>query len=77
MQRLIEYITRCPFRLVRMVTLTRDGKILYRAALIKGADSRDAFREMLLGDAVRHKKILSLNEMSRFEGTSRENELRR
>ena len=32
MQRLIEYIARCPFSLARMVSLTKDGKILYRAA---------------------------------------------
>jgi hypothetical protein len=32
MQRLIEYIARCPFSLARMVKLTGDGKILYRAA---------------------------------------------
>jgi hypothetical protein len=32
MQRLIEYISRCPFSLGRMVSLTKDGKILYRAA---------------------------------------------
>ena len=27
MQRLIEYIARCPFSLARMVSLTKDGKI--------------------------------------------------
>ena len=32
MQRLVEYIARCPFSLARMVSLTKDGKILYRAA---------------------------------------------
>lgn len=32
MQRLVEYIARCPFSLARMVKLTKDGKILYRAA---------------------------------------------
>jgi hypothetical protein len=32
MQRLIEYISRCPFSLARMVALTEDGKILYRAS---------------------------------------------
>jgi ssDNA-binding Zn-finger/Zn-ribbon topoisomerase 1 len=32
MQRLIEYIARCPFSLARMVSLTKDGKIIYRAA---------------------------------------------
>ncbi|MBN1760534.1 MAG: transposase [Chitinispirillaceae bacterium] len=32
MQRLVEYIARCPFSLARMVKLTSDGKILYRAA---------------------------------------------
>ena len=32
MQRLIEYIARCPFSLARMVSLIKDGKILYRAA---------------------------------------------
>jgi hypothetical protein len=31
-QRLIEYIARCPFSLTRMVSITKDGKILYRAA---------------------------------------------
>ena len=32
MQRLIEYIARCPFSLNRMVSITRDGKIIYRAS---------------------------------------------
>lgn len=32
MQRLIEYVSRCPFSLARMVSLTKDGEILYRAA---------------------------------------------
>ncbi len=32
MQRLIEYISRCPFSLARMVKLTDDGKIIYRAS---------------------------------------------
>jgi hypothetical protein len=32
MQRLVEYVARCPFSLARMVALTKDGKILYRAA---------------------------------------------
>lgn len=32
MQRLIEYISRCPFSLARMVSLTGNGKILYRAS---------------------------------------------
>jgi hypothetical protein len=32
MQRLIEYIARCPFSLGRMVSLTKDGKIIYRAS---------------------------------------------
>jgi len=32
MPRLVEYIARCPFSLARMVKLTKDGKILYRAA---------------------------------------------
>ena len=31
MQRLIQYIARCPFSLGRMVSLTDDGKILYKA----------------------------------------------
>ena len=31
MQRLVEYISRCPFSLARMVNITNDGKILYRA----------------------------------------------
>jgi hypothetical protein len=31
-QRLIEYISRCPFSLARMVSLTDNGKILYRAS---------------------------------------------
>jgi hypothetical protein len=31
MQRLIEYISRCPFSLGRMVKLTDDGKVMYRA----------------------------------------------
>ena len=32
MQRLVEYISRCPFSLARMVSLTDDDKILYRAS---------------------------------------------
>jgi hypothetical protein len=32
MQRLVEYVARCPFSLARMVSLTKDGNILYRAA---------------------------------------------
>jgi len=32
MQRLIEYISRCPFSLARMVSMTDNGKILYRAS---------------------------------------------
>jgi len=31
MQRLVEYICRCPFSLARMVKLTDDGKVMYRA----------------------------------------------
>ena len=31
MQRLIEYISRCPLSLSRMVTITSDGKVVYRA----------------------------------------------
>jgi hypothetical protein len=30
MQRLVEYISRCPFSLVQMVSRTNDGKIIYR-----------------------------------------------
>ena len=40
-----------------------------------GADSRDPLREMLLRDAYLNNKLLTLSEMSRFEGTSREYEL--
>ena len=32
MQRLVEYIARCPFSLARMVKLTDDGKVMYRAS---------------------------------------------
>jgi hypothetical protein len=32
MQRLIEYIARCPFSLARMVKLTPDGKVMYRGS---------------------------------------------
>ena len=32
MQRLVEYISRCPFSLARIISLTDDGKILYRAS---------------------------------------------
>ena len=32
MQRLIEYIARRPFSLTRMVSITKEGKILYRAS---------------------------------------------
>ena len=31
MHRLVEYIARCPFSLTRMVALTPEGKVLYRA----------------------------------------------
>lgn len=31
MQRLVEYIARCPFSLARIVTQTNDGKVVYRA----------------------------------------------
>ena len=30
MQRLVEYISRCPFSLARIVNLTDDGKVMYR-----------------------------------------------
>ncbi|MBD3321216.1 MAG: IS91 family transposase [Chitinivibrionales bacterium] len=32
MQRLVEYVSRCPFSLARMVSLADEGKILYRAS---------------------------------------------
>ena len=32
MQRLIEYISRCPFSLAGMIKITDDGKVLYRAS---------------------------------------------
>ncbi len=32
MQRLTEYITRCPFSLTRMVSQTKEGKVVYRAS---------------------------------------------
>jgi hypothetical protein len=32
MQRLVEYISRCPFSITRMVTLADDGRIVYRAS---------------------------------------------
>jgi hypothetical protein len=32
MQRLVQYIARCPFSLTRMVSITKDGKVLYRAS---------------------------------------------
>jgi len=32
MQRLVEYISRCPLSLARMVTLNADGRIVYRAS---------------------------------------------
>jgi hypothetical protein len=31
-QRLVEYIARCPFSLARIISLTDDGMILYRAS---------------------------------------------
>jgi len=31
MQRLISYISRCPFSLVRMIKVTEDGQVIYRA----------------------------------------------
>jgi len=39
------------------------------------SDYRDPFREMLLRDAFHNDLLLSLNEMARFEGSSREYEL--
>lgn len=39
------------------------------------ADYRDPYREMLLRDAFLHDNLLSLSEMSRFEGTARDYEL--
>ncbi len=39
------------------------------------ADFRDPFREMLLRDAFLNNRLLSLDAMSRFEGTARESEL--
>jgi hypothetical protein len=35
MQRLVEYISRCPFSLSRMVSITKDSKVLYRAGNAK------------------------------------------
>jgi len=35
MQRLVEYIARCPFSLTRMVSRTKDGRIIYRASHAK------------------------------------------
>jgi len=35
MQRLVEYIARCPFSLARMVSITKDDKVLYRAGNAK------------------------------------------
>lgn len=32
MQRLVEYITRCPFSLARMISRTEEGKVIYRAS---------------------------------------------
>ena len=31
MQRLVEYISRCPFSLARMISITEEGKVIYRA----------------------------------------------
>jgi len=39
------------------------------------ADARDPWRETLLRDAYLHGRLLTLSEMGRFEGTSREGEL--
>lgn len=39
------------------------------------ADWRDPYREMLLCDSYLNKRLLKINEMARFEGTSREYEL--
>jgi hypothetical protein len=40
MQRLIECISRCPFSLARMIALTPEGWVLYRAATPSAYDSR-------------------------------------
>lgn len=39
------------------------------------ADYRDPFREMLLRDSFHNKRLLTIDEMARFEGSSRESEL--
>ncbi|HOT97952.1 MAG TPA: transposase [bacterium] len=31
MKRLVSYVSRCPFSLVRMIKVTRDGQVIYRA----------------------------------------------
>jgi hypothetical protein len=31
MQRLVSYVSRCPFSLARMINVTEDGKVIYRA----------------------------------------------
>ncbi len=36
MQRLTEYIARCPFSLARMMKVTTDGKVIYRTGKSKG-----------------------------------------
>ena len=35
MQRLVEYIARCPFSLARMIAVNDEGKVLYRATKAK------------------------------------------
>jgi hypothetical protein len=35
LQRLTEYIVRCPFSLARMIKLTDDGKVIYRTSKTK------------------------------------------
>ncbi len=59
----------------RMLPIWFVEGVAQLGSLAFGADYRDPFREMLLKDAYMHNRLLSLNEMSHFEGTSREAEL--
>jgi hypothetical protein len=42
-QRLVEYIIRCPLSLTRIVSLTDDGKILYRTSK-PGCDASESLK---------------------------------
>jgi hypothetical protein len=51
-----------------------EGVAQYTSELF-GADERDPYREMLLGDAFRYSRLLPVQSLARFEGNGRDNEM--